>query len=125
MKKEIIEKLKEVKTKIKTMNKKDDYEEYLRLRDERLKLEAELAEIKKKYYAAVEQSAKIRMRKGNDHKKFIYGGLIVKYFGYISAEELEKKLQNIINNNQNINQKSNKDDDMNEYFDSVVENYQQ
>ncbi|MHB1664455.1 MAG: hypothetical protein ACYCT7_04235 [bacterium] len=121
-KKEITEKLKKVKFKMKAI-KKDNYEEYLKLRDERLKLEAELAAIKKNYYAAEEAAAKIKIRKTADHKKFIYGGLIVKYYGYIDENELEKKLQIIANPNQ-INQiktENNKDDtdDLSEYLQNV------
>ncbi|MHB1692523.1 MAG: hypothetical protein ACYCUW_01385 [bacterium] len=122
MKKEITEKLKKVKIKMKAA-KKNDYDEYIRLRDERLKLEAELAALKRKFYAGEELAAKSKIRKTADHKKFIYGGLIVKYFGFIDEKEVEKKLQTIANPNQ-INQiktenNKNDTDDLSEYLQNV------
>ncbi|MHB1645624.1 MAG: hypothetical protein ACYCSW_03840 [bacterium] len=117
-KQEIVKKLKEVKIKMKTTNKKNDYEEYLKLKDERLKLEAELAKMKKEYYAQAEAAAKIKLRKGQDHKKFIYGGLIVKYFGIdIEPEKLEEKLKTItVNHSEDV---KNNNDDITEYLKNI------
>ncbi|MHB1646726.1 MAG: hypothetical protein ACYCSW_09530 [bacterium] len=117
-KKEIIKRLKEVKTKM-IATKKNDYEEYLKLRDERLKLESELARLKKQYYAEIEEAAKIKIRRGNDHKKFIYGGLCVKYFGYLDEKELEQKLQTIANHKVSDIDINTKDDDVVEYLKNV------
>ena len=91
--KEISAKLTEVKNKMREV-KKTDREEYSRLHDERLRLEVELAELKKSYAEQAAHAAKIKLRKIADHKKFIMGGLCVKYFGNeISPDELELKFQ--------------------------------
>lgn len=73
--------------------KKTDKNEYERLRDERLRLEAELAELKKDYAEQEERAAKIKVRKSIDHKKFVFGGYVVKYFGNIDEKKLEEKLK--------------------------------
>lgn len=74
--------------------KKTDRDEYEKLRDERIKLEVELAKLKKEHAIEEDRIIKIKQRKIIDHKKFIMGGLVVKYFGIdIEPEKLEEKLK--------------------------------
>ncbi|MCL4322036.1 MAG: hypothetical protein M0016_00260 [Deltaproteobacteria bacterium] len=91
--KEISQKIKEVKTKMRE-TKKTDREEYSRLHEERIKLEAELIALRKAHAIEEDRIIKIKQRKIIDHKKFIMGGLCVKYFGNeITPEDLELKFQ--------------------------------
>ena len=122
-KKELMQEIKKVKDKMKMKSKKDDYAEYLTLREERLKLESELNELKKVYFAGQAELAKNKLRKMQDHKKFIFGGLVVKYFGYIDEKELEKKLQNIKNSEEDKlqnNIKNNEEDNDNDEIDLIL-----
>jgi hypothetical protein len=110
-KKEINEKLKEVKTRMKA-TKKDDYDEYLNLKNERLRLEAQLNELKKAYYAAAEQVAKVKLRKINDHFKFLLGGLVLRDNpALLEKYNTKEKLENI-----NFKLNINNNDDISEYF---------
>ena len=116
-KKELVEKLKNIQLKMKN-KKKDDYDEYLNLKNERLKLEAELNQLKKKYYSDQEQATKIKIRKLNDHFKFLLGGLVIRDNSkilekYNTQEKLEKLKFKIV---ENI-----KADDISEYFNSINE----
>ncbi|RZD18985.1 MAG: hypothetical protein EVG15_02465 [Candidatus Acididesulfobacter diazotrophicus] len=91
--KEISKKIREVKNKMRDV-KKTDRDEYEKLHAERLKLESELAELKKNLADQVAHAAKVKLRKQADHKKFIMGGLCVKYFGLdIEEKMLEEKLK--------------------------------
>ncbi|MHB8232082.1 MAG: hypothetical protein ACYDDB_04190 [bacterium] len=91
--KELLKKIKEVKNKMRDV-KKTDRDKYEKLRDERLRLESELAELKKNLADQVAHAAKVKLRKQADHKKFIFGGLCIKYFGPdIEPEKLEEKLK--------------------------------
>ncbi len=74
--------------------KKTDREEYQKLYDERLRLEVEMDELKKAHAIEEDRIIKIKQRKIIDHKKFLYGGIVVKYFGSdLTGDELELKFQ--------------------------------
>ena len=70
-------------------------EELTSLRAEKLKLEGELLSLKKQKIYAAEVAQKAKMRKLNDHYKFILGGLVIRdnpsiIAGFPPKAELEK-----------------------------------
>ncbi|MHB1697928.1 MAG: hypothetical protein ACYCSQ_07515 [bacterium] len=91
--KELLKKIREVKNKMRDV-KKTDRGEYQKLHDERITLEAEVIALKKAHVEEEDRIAKIKQRKIQDRKKFIMGGLCIKYFGPdIEPEKLEEKLK--------------------------------
>ena len=106
--KEIKNKLNAIKQELK---KEDDYEKLITLRKERLELEAELLKLKKEYITHNEQANKIKIRKLNDHFKFLLGGIILRdnpdiLKKYHTKEELEKlsfKIIDLKTDNSDVN----------------------
>ena len=100
------------------VRKEQDYEKLITLRKQRLELEVELLRLKKMSIAHDEQAANIKIRKLNDHFKFILGGIVLRdnpdiLKKYHTKEELEKLSFKIIDiktdNNLNV-------DDIEKYF---------
>ena len=91
---EIRKNLTNLKSKIKTIDKKAAVDEYLKLIREKTEIEAELAEKKSKYYAELAKLKDRQVRKKEEHFKFLIGGLVLKQNPQIlknlSKERLEK-----------------------------------
>lgn len=81
-----------VKENLKSLDKKASMDEYIRLSGEYQALKAELNRQKSAYYAELAKLGRRAERKKVDHLKFLFGGIVVKYFPAITPAELEKIL---------------------------------
>ena len=87
---DIRENIKNIKSKLKSLDKKADIDEYSRLAAEYSALKADLNAKKSAYYAELAKLGRREERKKKDHIKFILGGIAVKYLGEVEAARFEK-----------------------------------
>lgn len=98
----IRQKLNDVKSQIKKIDKKTAIEQYLALTKLKAEIEAELNREKSAYYAEIAKLKNREARKKLEHFKFILGGLLLKIYPNIeklqgkSGEELEKDFKEFI-----------------------------
>ena len=92
---DIRESIKNIKSKLKSLDKKVVVDEYLNLLKRKIELEAELNKKKSAYYAELGKVKDRQARKKTEHFKFLLGGLVIRdnpqiLEKYTSKEEIEK-----------------------------------